>query len=386
MRRWALRLLTILVLALVGLGFAERGRIMRLQAAMTLFDQDKIVRNFSHMDTMFASTPLPSPPHVPSPLPNAPVALTPPAGLDGWVARRNITALLVLHKGEVAYEQYYQGTGPDDLRISWSMAKSFLATLLGFSIMDGSIASIEDPVTKYAPSLKGSAYDGATILNVLNMATGVKFNEDYLDFWSDINKMGRIIAIGGSLDDYAASLKERDSEPGKAFHYVSMDTHVVGMVLRGATGRSVPDLLTERILTPLGLQSAPYYLTDSTGTAFVLGGLNMTTRDYARFGQMILQGGFWQGRELVPGNWIAEMTADSAPRGDDAEHYGYQWWLPHDAHPGEVYARGVYGQYIWIDRAADTVVVVNAADTGFAGDGVHDENMAMMRALVGAAR
>lgn len=385
MRRWVWGLIA-LVLALAVLGFVERGRIARLQAAMTLFDQDKIVGNFSHMDRMFLSTPMPSPPHEPSPLPNAPHPLTPPAGLDDWVAARNITAVMVLHKGEVAFEQYYQGTGPDDLRISWSMAKSLLSTLLGFSVLDGSIASIEDPVTKYAPSLKGSAYDGASIRNVLNMASGVEFNEDYLDFWSDINKMGRIIAIGGSLDDFTAKIKTRTAEPGNAFHYVSMDTHVIGMVLRGATGHTIPDLMNERLLTPLRLEHDPYYATDSTGTAFVLGGLNMTTRDYARFGQMILQDGHWQGQTLVPETWIREMTADSAPRGDDAEHYGYQWWLPHDAKPGEFYARGVYGQYIWFDRSADTVVVINAADTGFADNGVHDTNMAMMRALVRAAQ
>ncbi|MEJ2034663.1 MAG: serine hydrolase [Maritimibacter sp.] len=380
------RVLAILFLAVAILGFAKRDQIARLHAAMTLFDQDKIVGNFSHMDRMFASTQLLSPPHEPSPLPKAPHPLTPPAGLEDWVAQRNITALMVLHKGEVAFEDYYQGTGPEDLRVSWSMAKSFLATLLGFSLLDGSIASIEDPVTKYAPELKGSAYDGATIRNVLHMASGVEFNEDYLDFWSDINKMGRIIATSGSLDDFTAGLKTRSRPPGEAFHYVSMDTHVIGMVLRGATGRSIPDLMNERVITPLHLERDPYYLTDSTGTAFVLGGLNMTTRDYARFGQMILQDGHWQDRALVPETWIREMTADSAPRGDDAEHYGYQWWLPHDARPGEFYARGVYGQYIWFDRAAETVIVVNAADTGFAGEGVHDQNMAMMRALVRATQ
>ncbi len=356
-------------------------RLFRLWSVLSLFNQEKIVGNFSNMGKMFHRIDLPSPEHVPSPLPAASQSMTLPVGAADWIIDRDITALVVLQHGKLVFEDYFLGTGRNDRRISWSMGKSFLATIFGLSVEDGSISSLDDPVVKYVPSLVGSAYETATIRNVLNMASGVDFNEDYLDFWSDINKMGRTLALGGSLDVFAAAQKKQMAEPGTGFHYVSVDTHVLGMVLRGATGRDIPELINERLFVPLRLERDPYYLADAKGNAFVLGGLNMTTRDYARFGQMVLQNGHWMGQQVIPESWIAQMTAESAPRGDDTERYGFQWWLPADQTPGEVYARGVYGQYIWIDRNSDAVVVVNAAHRGFREEGAHEENVEMMRAI-----
>ncbi|MCB1407615.1 MAG: serine hydrolase, partial [Rhodobacteraceae bacterium] len=213
---------------------------------------------------------------------------------------------------------------------------------------------------------------------VLQMSSGVAFNEDYFDFWSDINRMGRVLALGGSMDGFSAGQSGRRAPPGTEWHYVSIDTHVLSMVIRGATGRSIPDLVSERLFQPLGLERDPYYVTDGEGVAFVLGGLNLTTRDYARIGQLVAQGGTWQGRQIVSADWIAESTARSAP-GDVG--YGYQWWLPDDAAPGEVYARGVYGQFIWIDRDRDVVIAVNSADRAFRTEGALDTNIAMFRAI-----
>jgi hypothetical protein len=389
--RWPRRLLIVVVVmaaALAIAGFAKREEITRLMAVNTLFDEDRIVRNFSHMDALFHTASMPRPASAASPLPRAPVPATLPPGTQEWIAERAITALVVLRRGELVHESYYLSTGPDDRRISWSVAKSFLAALIGIYVENGAIASIEDPVTKYAPELAGSAYDGVPIRAVMNMASGVAFDESYLDFWSDINRMGRVIALGGSLDDFAASLTERRAAPGEGFHYVSIDTHVLGMVLRGATGESVPAMLNRHILGPLGLEAdEPYYVADGDGVAFVLGGLNLTTRDYARFGQLILQGGQWQGETIVPQAWVDEMTAESAPRPTGVEpRYGYQWWLPNDPRPGEVFAQGVYGQYIWIDRAAGVVIAINSADRGFLEPGVQADNIERMRAIVEAVR
>lgn len=379
------RALLILVVALAALGVWKREDLTRLWAVNTLFDEDRIVDNFSHMDRLFHVARMEG--GLPSPLPAAPRAIALPPAREAWLAARNTTAIVVLRRGELVHEDYFLGTGPGDVHVSWSMAKSFLAALLGIVMDEGAIASLDDPVEKYAPSLVGSAYEGATIRNVLNMASGVRFNEDYLDFWSDINKMGRVIGLGGSLDAFAAGLTERVAQPGTEWHYVSIDTHVIGMVIRGATGRSIPDLMSEKILQPLGLDSAPYYVTDGRGVAFVLGGLNMSTRDYARFGQMILQDGEWQGRQIVPAAWVAEMTRESAPWTEGQEgRYAFQWWLPNDARPGEVYAIGVYGQYIWLDRASGVVVAINAADRGFEDPGVFDGNIDELRAIVEAVR
>jgi CubicO group peptidase (beta-lactamase class C family) len=301
-----------------------------------------------------------------------------PAEVEAWIAARNVTALVVLKDGKIVHESYHQGTGPEDLRISWSMAKSYLSALFGVVYAEGKIASLDDPVVKYVPELAGTAYDGATVRHILTMSSGVKFNEDYLDFWSDINRMGRVLALGQSMDGFAASLKEREAEPGARWHYVSIDTHVLGMIIRGATGEDIPELLERHILAPLGMEKAPYYLTDGYGVSFVLGGLNVTTRDYARFGQMIAQGGQWQGRQVVPRDWVEASTSPQAPGGVG---YGYQWWIADGAGPGEVNAQGIYGQYIWIDRARGVVIAVNAADRGFEDPGVADGNIALFRKI-----
>jgi CubicO group peptidase (beta-lactamase class C family) len=376
-----LRLLVILTLLLAGAGLWKRDEITRLLAVNTLFDGDRIVTNFSHMDRLFLTRPLSRGDAAASPLPaGPPMAL--PVGAEEWIAARAVTALVVLKDGQLRHESWHLGTTADDLRISWSMAKSLLSALFGILAAEGRMPDLDAPLADIVPDLRDSAYDGATVRDVLTMSSGVAFDEDYLDFNSDINRMGRVLALGGSMDDFAAGLKDRDAEPGTRWHYVSIDTHVLGMVIRAATGEAVAPLLEDRLLIPLGLQTAPFYLTDGEGTEFVLGGLNMTTRDYARFGAMIAAEGRWQGRQIVPADWIAQSTARQAPGGAG---YGFQWWVPVDARPGEVMAQGIYGQYIWIDRERDIVVVVNAADRGFEEPGVDAANLAMLRALGEAA-
>jgi len=315
-----------------------------------------------------------------SPLPvGAPYAL--PIAVQDWIDARSVTGLVILQHGRLRHESYYLGGDGDDQRISWSVAKSFLSALIGILIDEGAIASIDDPVTKYAPDLAGSAYDGATLRNVLQMSSGVVFDEDYLDFWSDINKMGRVLGLGGSMDGFAAGLDQRFTDAGAQWKYVSIDTHIVGMVARGATGRSLPDLLNEKVLRPLGLEGSPYYITDGYGVAFVLGGLNMSTRDYARFGAMIAQGGQWNGNQIVPAAWIADSIAPSAPTAPGEIGYGYQWRIPQGADAGVAMAHGIYGQYIYIDTARGVVIVVNAADRAFREAGVTDQNIAIFRQI-----
>lgn len=383
MRRWAKRLsaiLLILVLLLALAGLWKREEVARLLAVNSLFDANRIVQNFSHMDRLFLHRPLSRGDGPVSPLPVAGQAEL-PAEAQQWITERSVTALVALKDGNIVHESYYLGTGPEDLRISWSMAKSLLSALFGIVMAEGAIKSLDDQVVDYAPLLKGSAYDGATIHDVLTMSSGVAFNEDYLDFWSDINRMGRVLALGGSMDEFAAGLTGRAADPGTRWHYVSIDTHVLGMVIRGATGKDIPELLESRILAPMGLEKAPFYLTDGEGVAFVLGGLNMTTRDYARFGQMILQGGQWQGRQIVPADWVMQSTRPQAKDGTD---YGYQWWVPANAAPGEVIAQGIYGQFIYINPVSGVVLAVNAADRGFEDPGVYEGDIAMLRKIAAA--
>jgi CubicO group peptidase (beta-lactamase class C family) len=375
--RVTLWVLALVVVSVAAVAAWKRDEIMRLMAVNSLFDADKIVNNFSHMDKLFLTRALSRGEGAVSPLPKGAEAVLPPE-VGPWVQARGVTGLVVLQGGQLVHESYYQGTGPEDLRISWSVAKSLLSALFGIVEAEGKIASLDDAVEVYAPLLKGSAYEGVSIRDVLTMSSGVAFNEDYLDFNSDINRMGRVLALGGAMDAFAAGLTVREAEPGARWHYVSIDTHVLGMVIRGATGRDIPELMEERLLGPLALEADAYFLTDGEGVSFVLGGLNLRTRDYARFGQMMLQGGQWQGVQVVPAAWVATSTSAQAA---DGTAYGYQWWIPAAAVPGEFMAQGIYGQYIYINQARDVVIAVNAADRGFEEPGVAEGNVAMLRAI-----
>ncbi len=378
--KWLGRVFLALLVAAVVIGLWKREEIERLLAVNSLFSEEKIVQNFSHMDGAFLSASISRGDGLTSELAYGPETELPDA-VDDWIAARDVTALVVLKDGAIVYENYFKGTGPEDRRISWSVAKSYLSALVGILLEEGQIASLDDPVTKYAPNLRGSAYDGASLRNVLHMASGVTFDEDYLDYDSDINRMGRVVALGGRLDDFTAELTETFTQPGSQWQYVSIDTHVIGMVVRGATGRSVPELLSEKVIAPLGLEHAPYYIVDGSGTAFVLGGLNMTTRDYARFGQMYAQGGQWNGKQIVPEEWVQASTSPTAPTAEGQIGYGYQWWIPVGAAEGEYMARGIYGQYIYVDTARDVVIATNAADRKFREAGVAEQNIEIFRAI-----
>ena len=366
-----------------GLVTQRKTDLARLRATMSLFAPDRIVANFSGMGALFHTRLLATAPAV-APLPSGPPAPL-PAGWQDWLTDRQVTAVVVLKDGLLRHEAYRLGTGPLDHRISWSVAKSWLATLLGIVMDQGAIASLDDPVTRYAPALAGSAYDGATIRQVLNMASGIDFDEDYLSFFSDINRMGRVLALGGSMDGFAAAQHRRAARPGARWQYCSIDTHVIGMVIRGATGQDVASLIETHLILPLGLEGRPFYLVDGFGVAFVLGGLNMPTRDYARFGAMIAAGGMWHGRRVVPQAWVAQMLAPSAPPSPDCGGaYGFQWWLPEGSAPGECLARGIYGQYIHIDQGRGTVIAVNAADLRFREAARLAEDVALFRRLAAA--
>lgn len=377
MLKWLGYVIVALVLVGAVLAYLNWDRLVRLNNVNTLFSEDLIVSNFSNIDKVFFNVPVPSAGDVEpweKETANLPERFNSPVGekvLVDWLEDSATTSLLVLRDGKIVFEDYYLDTKPDDLRISWSVAKSFLSASFGIAVGEGLI-DLDAAVDSYVPSLVGTAYEGVSVRNVLNMSSGVTFNEDYLDFWSDINKMGRVLALGGSMDDFAAGLSERDREAGRIRQYVSIDTHVIAMVLRAATGKTLPDYLAEKIITPIGFERQPYYVSDSVGIAFALGGLNITTRDYARFGQMILDNGKWQGKQIVPAGWVVASTIESAPRPEpeDGYGYGYQWWIPDGSveSGGDFLARGIYGQYIYINPKSRIIVVRTAANRQFRED------------------
>lgn len=370
--KYSLLLSIIIILSFVAFNWKN---ILRLQTVSTLFDADKIVYNFSNMKEAFLHNQLESSPKTYAfdeeiePLPNNIKINGEKFNLENILAELDTTALVIIKDGKLIHESYYRGTQRNDLRISWSVAKSFMSGLYGKALESGDIDSIDDKVVKYVPSLEGSAYGGATIRNVLNMASGITFNEDYMDPKSDINDMGRLLGLGGSMDQYAVNLKSKDIEAGERWKYVSIDTHIAAMVLREATGKNLHDLFNETYSNFLGFDIAPYYLTDGKNVAFALGGLNLTTRDYAKFGQLFLQNGIFNDKQVIPSSWVSQSTNHSAPTiGDRGVGYGYQWWIPmpqEGSNKGDFTASGVYGQYVYVNPSKGIVIAKNAADREF---------------------
>jgi CubicO group peptidase (beta-lactamase class C family) len=266
-----------------------------------------------------------------------------------------------------------------------SVAKSFTSALVGLCVADGLIKSIDDPITKYVDFLKGSGYDGVPIRHILQMSSGIKFSEKYDQRESDIFQMIGGVAMGKSIKDYAKSLTS-EKPSGKSFNYASIDTNILGFLIEAVTHKSPAALLEERIWGPLGMESDAYWNQDNHGTILAFMGLNVTARDYAKFGRLYLNGGQWNGKQILPAKWVADSVKpekeylklkDLYQKGWDIG-YGYQWWVP-AGNDGEFTAIGVWGQYIYVNPKQKLIIVKNSVDPGF--DTRDMETVAAFRAI-----
>jgi len=339
---------------------------------MHLFDEDRIVTNFRSFDSIWPVSVLDASPkkHI---YPKDSVISLPEEFIfddqvynsikflkDSWT-----TGFLVIQNDSIVFEEYYLGNNEETQNISWSMAKSFISALFGIAVDEGYIKDINHNVEDYVPELKGTAYEGVRLKDVLQMSTGVKFNEDYGDFYSDINRWGRGFALGNSQNAFVATL-EREIEPGIENHYVSINTHVLGMIITSAVGKSVTDYMQEKLYTPLGMEYNGYWLLDGKNMEMVLGGLNLTLRDYAKIGTLYLKNGSLNGKQIVPREWVRSSLLPDAPhlQPGDLFGYGYQWWIP-KSDVGEFMAIGIYNQNIYINPSTNTVIVKLSANPKF---------------------
>lgn len=273
-----------------------------------------------------------------------------------------MAGLLVIEDGVIRHEDYGLGNNEDSLWVSFSMSKSVTSMLLGAAIKDGYITSLDDRVSDYLPLLKDSAYDSATIRDVLQMASGVAWDEDYVDPESDVLSYP---AMNVPAMLHFLGSKPRVAEPGDVFNYNTGETDLVGALVRAAIGNNLSDYLQYKIWQPMGMESDAWWATH--GPAGERGGccLNVTLRDYGRIGMFALNNGVLpDGTEVLPTGWMDESTTPS----EAYEGYGYLWWLPGN---GSYDARGIYGQGIRIYPEENIVIVVlsawpNAAATGSA--------------------
>jgi CubicO group peptidase (beta-lactamase class C family) len=278
---------------------------------------------------------------------------------------------LVLKDRAIIYERYFNRMDERTLHLSQSVAKSFVGMLAGILIARG-VVDTSAPVDEYVPELQSTAYGGATVQHVLDMTSGVRFNEDYTDPFSD---MGRSDVAAGwkpipanappglewpqSMFEFILTLRDREREHGARFSYRSIETDVLAFVLERATGKGLAQLLSQELWQKLSMEQDGRMTVDPAGFALADGGLNACLRDYARFGQMILD----DGAGIVPARWIEATRAGrhdlfgdpyTAALPDGAYHN--QFWIE-DRRGRNLMARGVFGQLIYVDFAHRMVVV-----------------------------
>ena len=389
----------LICIAALVIAIFYRQEAYQLYKVLTFFDKGNISENFRGVKNIFPTTNIPKPEKsVPFAVSTSPYQLTESFQLNdstvntqAFLAQTLTDALLIIQQDTIRYEYYSNGFTANDHHISWSMSKSVISALFGIAIGEGKIKSIEETVTDYLPDFAGTGYDKVRIKDLLQMSSGVGFNEDYGDFNSDINIMGRYFALGMPMADFAKSLK-REREPGTYNHYVSIDTQVLGMILKKATGQTITDYMKEKLWSQIGAESEAYWIIDKTGMEFALGGLNITARDYAKLGQLFLDTGKWQGRQVVPREWVLASITPDAPhvmpgkRANAAlsDGYGFQWWIP-EGSKGEFDAQGIYGQIIYVDPATKMVIVKLASNYHFKNDKkrlFHELEIALCRKLV----
>ncbi|MEM6514133.1 MAG: serine hydrolase [Pseudomonadota bacterium] len=272
--------------------------------------------------------------------------------VDEYFQRQSVAGLLVIRNGNILYERYGLGNDQHSTWISYSVSKSVVSMLIGAAIKDGYIQDVDENVTDYLPRLKGSAYDETTIGDLLQMASGVEWNEDYADPASDIATASwETVALYEFLRD-----KPRLAESGAHFNYNTAETNLAGTLLRSAVGNNLATYLSEKIWRPFGMESdASWNLTEPGGGEFGGCCISATLRDYGRIGLFALaEGRLGDGTHVLPEAWMRESTTKS----DGYDGYGYLWWLNNDS---AFSAKGIFGQGIYINRAHKVVIALHSA-------------------------
>ena len=303
--------------------------------------------------------------------------------VDSYMSANRTSGVLVLKDGKIVLERYGLGRNPKERWTSFSVAKSLTSTLVGAAIKDGKIAGPDAMVTDYVPELKGSAYDGVTVRQLLMMSSGVKWNEDYTDPKSDVAQAGFTGSEPG-MDPLVSYMRHlpRDAEPGTKWHYDTGETDMVGIMVANAVGEPLSQYLSEKIWSAYGMEQDAIWMVDASGKQ-ERGGccISMTLRDYARVGQFILDGGKIRGHQVVPSWWVSQATSKEIDNG--AGGYGYFWWMREN---GSYEAVGIFGQSITTFKDDRLIVVINSAWPVATGKEYSAARTAFVNALREAAK
>jgi len=299
--------------------------------------------------------------------------------LDQYLDRHPVTGFLIAKGDSILVERYQYGRTDKHRLTSFSIAKTIVSLLIGIAVKDGAIGSINDLAETYVPSLKNTEYGRTPIKALLQMSSGVSFSEAYADATSDIWTLARLTLgqdPGGSLEA-VKRFNRRYAKPGQLFSYSSAETLVLGLVLAGATGRTVSDYTREKLWEPLGTESDASWIVDARGQEITFAYFNAVLRDWARLGLMLAHDGTWQDKSIVPREWLLAST--SLAPGDGHlklgwiwSGYGYQVWLVPGTH--RMFALiGLRGQFVLVDPEAKLVLVQTAVRHG--SDQVADQEL-----------
>lgn len=298
--------------------------------------------------------------------------------------------LIILHEGQVVHESYGRGADAGTRFTTWSLVKSITSTLVGMAVADGKIDSVDDPLSKYLPEVAGTAYDGVTIKQALQMSSGVRYDPQLWD-----GKMDDTIAlmtksvVTGQTPAYDLAIRfKRENAPGTKFNYNTAESQVLVELVRRATGMNAADYLEQKLWRPLGMEHDAGWIIDRAGAGGAeIGGamFNAALRDWARFGLFIEQGGAWNDEQLLPVDWVDRATvSDEAHLQPGEVHpnpnrgYAWHWWTYAD---GTFTASGANGQTLYVDRDHDLVVARSSAwPEGYVREH-DDQSFAMYKAL-----
>lgn len=300
--------------------------------------------------------------------------------LYDFVALDSITAMLVIKDGKIAFETYQRGNTEKTRWMSMSVAKSISSTLAGIAIKEGLIKGLDAQVVDYVPELKGSAYDGVSVRDVLMMSSGVKWNETYTDPNSDRRALlkAQISQKPRSAVQLMAKLP-RAAEPGTLNTYSTGETQILGEIVRGAVKKPLADYLSEKIWAPFGMETdASWWLDSPEGVEIGGSGISATLRDYGRFGLFFMNNGVVDGKSILPEGWVKEATTPKTLKGGKKLDYGYMWWTAWtepSIKDGAFSAIGIQGQNIYIDPVEKVVIVTFGAQPKPVGKEPIDPNV-----------
>lgn len=355
---------------------AARQQLRQAGAEVLFWSQAQRDSNFRRMEQLFPTAVIERGRWV-RPLPAGRPLRLAGAEVDRFVATQNIAGLIVLHNGRVRLERYARGFTPQQRWTSFSVAKSLTSTLFGAAVKDGKLR-LDDPVTRFIPEMKGSAYDGVTVRQVLTMSSGAQWNEDYTNPKSDVAQMfSRPVAANEDVIVAYMRTLRRAAAPGTKFNYNTGETNLAGTILSRAVGMPISRYASEKIWRPYGMEASAYWQVDEQGREIAGCCVSMRLRDYARLGQLMLE----DGHGLLAPGWVRDATAIHKPFPQPGRGYGYFWWIE----PGAYRASGIFGQSIWIDPKRQLVVVALSAWPSSLSERLSSERMRFFERLAAAA-